>query len=110
MVQHQGGRKQQGERIGNPLSGNVGCRPMDRLKDSGRLSNVGARSHSKTSDKACDLIRQDITEKVRCDDDVELPRIHHKLHGASIDDALVHLHAAFVFPRDLPSRLEEDTG
>ena len=109
VIQHQGSGEQQGERIGNPLAGNVRRRPVDRLKDGSRLSNVGARSHSEASDKARDQVGQDITEKVRCDDHIELPRIHHKLHGARINDAIVHLHTAFVLTRDLPSGFQEKT-
>ena len=83
---------------------------VDGLEDGGRLSDVGARRHSETSDQACDQVGQDVAEQVGRDDHVELPRVQHELHGAGIDDALIHLHAALVLPRDFPPGFQEEAG
>ena len=77
-----------------------GRRAVHRFEDRGLLADIGARRHAETADQAGDLVGQDIAEQIGGDDHVELPRIQHELHGAGIDDAIVHRDPAF----DIPSR------
>src|SRR5687768_17895370 len=50
-----------------------------RSEDGGVLADVGPRRHAEAADEARDLVREDVAEEVRRDDDVELPRVQHEL-------------------------------
>src|SRR4029077_18610892 len=82
-------------------------RTVHGLKNRGIYADVGARGHSQPTDQPGDFIREDIPEKVGCDDDVKLPGVEHELHGAGIHDAFVYLNTAFITPPHLPDSLQK---
>ncbi len=83
---------------------------MHRLEDGGGLADIGARRHAQPAYQAGDLVGQDVAEQVGTEQHVELPGIEHELHGAGIDDAIVHLHAARIVLRHLARGFQEDAG
>ena len=83
---------------------------MHGFEDRSIRSDIGARRHAKAPHQAGELIGQDVAEQIGGDDDVELPGIHHELHRAGVDDAIVHLDPALVFLRDLVADFEKHAG
>ncbi len=111
MVEHHRRGEQQGRGIGETLAGDVRRRAVDCLEDGGVFANVGARRHSETAHQSGDFVGQDIAEQVGRDDHVELPRVEHQLHGAGVNDALVHLDLPAILLRmQLARDLEKDAG
>src|SRR5579862_346037 len=108
VVEHHRGREHERERIGDALAGDVGRGTVHRLEDRGVLADVARGRHSQATHEAGVEVREDVAEEVRRHDHVELVRVHHELHGAGVDDALVAIDPAHVLLRDVAARLEEE--
>ena len=92
------------------LAGNVWRRAVHRFEDRGLLADIGAGRHAEAADQARHLVGQNIAEEIGGHDHIELPRVHHELHGAGIDDTIVHRDPAFIFLGDVAANFEENAG
>lgn len=108
MLQHETGREHHRHRICDAFACDVGCRAMHRFEYCGVSANVRARRKSQSAHQASHFIRKNIAEQISCHNNIELPGVEHKLHGASIDNSLITGDAARKFIRHLLRRLQED--
>ena len=93
-----------------PLPAMSGAEPCTASKIAAFVADIRARRRAEAADQPGHQVGQDVAEQVGRDDHVELPRVQHQLHGAGVDDAVVHRNPALVFLRDLACRFQEHAG
>src|SRR6266576_5158613 len=92
MLEHHRSRPDLADGIGNSLSRNVGSRTVHRLKHGRvltlRVEICGRGNANRTYDGGTQ-VREDVTEQIRSDNDVEPVWMPHEVRGQDVDVVLV---------------------
>src|SRR5438309_10897855 len=92
MLEHHRSRPDLSDGIGNSLSRNVGSRTVHRLKHRRiltlRIEICGRGNANRTYDGGTQ-VREDVTEQIRSDNDVEPVWMPHEVRGQDVDVVLV---------------------
>ena len=68
-------RCDRGDRVGDVLTGDVGCGTMDRLEQTAFATDARRREEPERSDDGAGLVRQDVPEEIAGEEHVELAGI-----------------------------------
>ena len=87
VAQEHGERKQHGIRVSNAFPSNIGRGTVHGLKQADAVfAQGGGRQEADRAGQLRGFVRKDVTEKVTGDDDIELLRVTHQLHGGVIHE------------------------
>src|SRR5947209_112061 len=92
VIEHHRARPDLSDRIGNPLTGNIGRRAVHRLEQRGKLAfrvDVAGRRNADRAGAGGTKVRENVAEEVRGNDDVEPIRMQHEVRGENVDVILV---------------------
>ena len=97
-VSHHCRGKNGGHGIGDALSCNVGRGAMDGFEKRPLPADFGRGRKAQPADEPCAEVRQDVAEKIRGQDDVQIERIPHQLEAAVVDVHLLQLYLRMLPP------------
>lgn len=93
-LKHERNRAKCGDRVGNVLALDVGSRTVARLAHGEAVTNVGRRDETQRTDESGGAVGQDVTVKVRSDDNIVCGRLTEELVDHGVDNLLLDLDAA----------------
>src|ERR1700757_1000144 len=97
MAYHDQRIPQQGRRVGEILSCDIGRGPMDSLKNCAFIAQVRAGHKSQPTDKSGAQIRENISVEIFHHQHIVLVRIHHQLHAGVVDDVFAVSDLGIIF-------------
>ncbi len=98
VAQHQGGREDLGDGVGNPFAGDIGGRTTGRFEQAEtRFVEAGRGEQPHGAGDHGALVGEDVTEQVGAEQHVELGGILDELHGGVVDIHMVQRHVRVGF-------------
>lgn len=105
-LQHQRRRPDRRNRVRDSPTLDIRCRSMARLANDKVLTNVGGGDQTKGSNERRSAVRQDVSVKVRRNDDIVITRLTKQLINHRIHNLLLNLqHLILLIPQHPPRHL-----
>lgn len=110
VPQHHDGAEQEGSGVGKTFSSNIGSRTVDSLEDGALVTNVAGGSETETTNQTSAHIGQNVTVKVRHDQDLVVvgERVGDHLQAGVVEKLVIELDAGKVLG-NLTADIEEET-
>ena len=110
VLQHHDGGKKESSGVGKALAGDVGSGTVDSLEDGALVTNVAGRSKTKTTDETGAHVGENVTVKVRHDEDLVVvgSGVGDDLEAGVVEELSIELYVG-VLLGDLATKVEEET-